>query len=318
MINSRWLLLSVSVIAILVSSTLFAAIPITPRASAQAQAQLPREQRNWEAVNHNILATNSNPQTQINNNNAHLVELKWLFPIPVQALDGPFRGGVVGGYNARGPSAANTPLIVDGIAYTTDSTGKYYALIMATGKTLWTFDQGPLLNKTQDRIRLRGAIDVGDSIVFHVHGFSYAEGKIFIPSPPCDVMVVDAFTGRLVARVADMCDISKLPGLHACRGYKVQSYGPEISTKLRIMVVKAGAVDESNAGCRAFFAAYDLDTYQRKWVFFTRTPLEGDKDWFIKVADKGWVGGRILPTDGGPIWDGSGRARQRTQEILKA
>ena len=283
-------------------------------AEAQAQAQLPREQRNWETVNHDILATNSNPQTQINPTNAQLLELKWIYPKPVitAAL-------TVGGYNARGLGGPHTPIIVDGIGYTTDGQGNYFAFDMGTGKTLWTFSVEPLVNKTRDLVRLRGAIDVEAGIYYHVHGFNYYEGKIFVPTPPCDVMVIDALTGKLVKRIADTCDLANLPGAHACRGYKVQSYGPEVSVKNRIIVVKAGAVSESNTGCRAFFAAYDLDTYQRKWVFFTRAPiLESDKDWLIKVADKGWMGGKIVPTDGGPIWDGSGRARQRTQEILKA
>jgi glucose dehydrogenase len=310
MVAGKLLLLSVPVIAILVLSTLFAALPITPRASAQAQ-QLPREQRNWEYTNHNILATNSNPQNQINTNNVQLLELKWIYPFPVRTL------GLIGGYTAIGLGGPNTPLIVDGIAYTADGQGNVFAIDMGTGKNLWTFSEGPLLNKTQDLKRLRGSL-IEQRNMFHFHGFNYAEGKLFLPSPPCDVMVIDALTGKLVKRIQDTCDVKTIPGAHECRGYKVQSYGPEISTKHRVMLVKAGAVDESNLGCRAFMSAYNLDTYQRMWVFFFRAPLGGDKDWFTKVADKGWVGGKLVPTDGGPVWDGSGRSRQRVQEIFKA
>ncbi len=313
MIANTVAILSILLIAILSISTIAANLAVRP-AEAQAQTQLSRAERNWETVNHNILATNSNPQNIINPSNAALLELKWIYPKPLITP-----GLAVGGYNARGLGGPHTPIIADGIAYTTDGQGNYFAFAMDTGKTLWTFNLAPLVNKTLDIARLRGSIDAEAGIYYHVHGFNYYEGKIFIPTPPCDVMVLDALTGKLVKRIADTCNLANLPGAHACRGYKVQSYGPEVSVKHRVIVVKAGAVSESNTGCRAFFAAYDLDTYERKWVFYTRAPiLQADKDWFIKVADKGWVGGKIVPTDGGPVWDGSGRTRQRTQEILKA
>ena len=80
MLELKQVLLSVSVISILVLSGILVAIPTTPH--VEAQAQLPKEQRNWEMTNYNALGWNSNPQTQINKDNVKFLELKWIFPFP--------------------------------------------------------------------------------------------------------------------------------------------------------------------------------------------------------------------------------------------
>ncbi|MBI2126774.1 MAG: PQQ-binding-like beta-propeller repeat protein, partial [Thaumarchaeota archaeon] len=297
MTNSRWLLLSVSVIAILVLSTILVVIPEVPRASAQQDEN--KGGRNWIAVDYDRMATQFNPQTEINKQNVQLLELKWIFPIP-QAAN-------IGGYTfSTQVGSIATSLVVDGIVYLGSNIGRVFALDAGTGKQLWTYT--PDLNFTRDIARGviigqgRGAAGLGAG---HTHGISYAEGKLYIPFPPCDVHILDALTGKKLAQIADMC--VNVPGRDqlsfeeqqkrgfnvACSGnYKgQQSYGPTILPKQRVLVVPAGATDETNRGARGFFAGYDMDSQQLLWRFFLTPPHGGDPEWVTKVADKGWIQG---------------------------
>ena len=132
MLGRKSVVLSVSVIAILVSSTIFVAIPAVPRASAQAQ--LPGEQRNWEYINHDSHSTNFNPQTQITKDNVALLELKWLFPMPSASSTGPGLIGITLQEGSRSP-----PIVVDGLVYLLLQTNTVVALDAGSGKTVWTY-----------------------------------------------------------------------------------------------------------------------------------------------------------------------------------
>ena len=91
---------------ILVASTFMAVSPI-----GEAEAQnLSREERNWELVNHNERGTNHNPQNQINKQNAHALELKWVSPIPSVNQLGAGSWGTTEGSMAP-------QLIVDGMVF---------------------------------------------------------------------------------------------------------------------------------------------------------------------------------------------------------
>ena len=146
------------------------------------------------------------------------------------------------------------------------------------------------INATRDR--LAGNI-VTDSLTFHVHGFNYFEGKLFVPYPACRLYIIDALTGKEVRVIRDMC--ANIPGNAPARpnvGYKPQqAYGPVFYAKERVMIVPAGAITESNEGARGFFAGYNIDTGQLLWRFFVVPPSGGDSDWAIRDANKGWIEG---------------------------
>src|SRR3972149_3475196 len=117
MINSRWLLLSVSVVAILVFSTIFVGLSIL---AIPAQAQQAKPGANWEWLWYDGHGTNFNPQTEITKENVHLLELKWMYPFPLGAFEGPRGFGVVGaGAGGAGQPIAQgfavPPLVVNGI-----------------------------------------------------------------------------------------------------------------------------------------------------------------------------------------------------------
>lgn len=266
--------------------------------TAEAQQDENKAGRNWIAVDYDRMATQFNPQTQINKDNVQLLELKWIFPFP--------EATPVGGYGFRRVNSATTPLVVDGIVYFGTEYQKVFAASAKTGKVVWTYI--PDLNFTRDVARgviVGDATGAGANGIAHLHAISYVEGKLFVPYPPCDIHVIDALTGKKVAQIRDMC--VNIPGNEqmsyadqqkrgfnvACSGnYKgVQSYGPTILPKDRVLIVPAGATDESNRGARGFFAGYDMNNYNLLWRFFLTPPQGGDPEWVTKVADKGWIQG---------------------------
>ncbi|MBI4258375.1 MAG: PQQ-binding-like beta-propeller repeat protein [Thaumarchaeota archaeon] len=268
-------MLSVSVISILVSSTMFAAIPTTPRASAQAQAQLPREQRNWEYVNHDSHATNYNPQTQINKGNVHLLEIKWVYPLPTAASVGSkIKGAGYVADPARAPiqeGSITAPLIVDGIVYFLTGAYTIVALDAETGKVLWTnqyeADAGTL---NYDPALRPDKLPIGRSFG-HTHAIYYMSGWIVVHGILCDIYAVDALTGKTAWTIKDTCaDIPGNKGLYATP----VTYPPMIYHKGNTLVYPMGPVDGFSG--RGFIAGYDMtqgpNFLKRKWLAFTVPP----------------------------------------------
>ncbi len=236
--------------------------------------------RNWTKIDSDGRATNFNPQTQITKDNVNFLELKWVFPFP----EAP---AAVGGYATPQQGSVSTMLVVDGIVYVGTNFGRVIAIDAGTGKVVWTYTMQ--LNMTTDQAK---GLFINRGIN-HVHGFNYFDGKLFYPAPPCDVHIIDAVSGKLVRKISEMC--SNVPGnqpVRAKTGYKgQQSYGPSIYEKGRVLIAPAGVTDESNAGARGFFAAYNIDTGALLWRFFISPPAGGDPDWAVKVRDKGWIQG---------------------------
>ncbi len=297
MVKSKRILAAV-LTTLLVMAYLGSLTPYLPGAQAQQQDEN-KGGRNWVAVDYDRMATQFNPQNQINKQNVQLLELKWIFPFP-SALD-------IGGYTLSSQHGSlATPLVVDGIIYLASNFGRVFGLDASKGKILWTYI--PELNYTRDIARgviIGAGAGAGALGTGHTHGISYFDGKLYVPEAPCDVHVLDALTGRKVAQISDMC--VNIPGRDQIpyeeqkkRGFNLafsgnykgaQSYGPAIMAKERVLIVPAGPVDESNKGARGFFAGYDMDNYRLLWRFFLTPPHGGDPEWTVRVADKGWIQG---------------------------
>jgi quinohemoprotein ethanol dehydrogenase len=81
--------------------------------------------RNWYTAGRDLEGTYYSPLTQINAANVKRLGFAWQF-----VLDG-----------RRGQEA--TPIVIDGIMYTSGSWGYVYAVNAATGKKLWRYDPKP-------------------------------------------------------------------------------------------------------------------------------------------------------------------------------
>ncbi len=275
MITRKMLLLSVSLIAILFSSTLSVAIPITPR--AYAQQKVPGA--NWEFLNGDQFNTNSNPQTQINKDNVELLELKWIFPIPTSASSSKFIGAPFAGQE----SAQTPPLVVDGIVYIYTNFGVVYALDGKDGRIVWS--KAIEFNYTASRELLPLYSQLGG----HMHGLNYIDGKIWVPSLGCSFTALDALTGAVKFQIKNIC--KDVPGNAGYYEAAAASHPPKIVKRDNVLIWAIGSAHEGRVGGRAFVAGYDLNTGNLLWRFFLAPPSSGDPEWAVKIADKGWIQG---------------------------
>jgi len=167
-----------------------------------------------------------------------------------------------------------TPLVVDGILYGTGQDDRAFALDARTGRPIWQYQrQLPTdIRPCCGRVN-RGLAILGD--------------KVFLGTLDAHVIALDAKTGNVVWDVE---------AVDRTKGYSF-TVAPLVVKNLVILGVSGGEY-----GIRGFIDAYDADTGQRKWRFYTvpgpgepgHETWEGDS-WKIGGAPS-WITGAYDPT----------------------
>ncbi len=159
-----------------------------------------------------------------------------------------------------------TPLVVDGILYATGQDNRAFALDARTGRPLWMYQrQLPAdIRPCCGRVN-RGLAILGD--------------KVFLGSLDAHVIALDAKTGNLIWDVA---------AADYANGYSF-TLAPLVVKNLVIVGISGGEY-----GIRGFIDAYDADTGERKWRFYT-VPGPGDP------GHETWEGDS-WKTGGAPAW----------------
>jgi quinohemoprotein ethanol dehydrogenase len=174
-----------------------------------------------------------------------------------------------------------TPIVIDGVMYTSGVAGRVYALDAASGKVLWQFE--PQINGKA----LRGSCcDMVN------RGVAVWQGKVYVAAIDGVLYALDAASGKELWR-ADTVDDKQ-------RGYSVTG-APEIAGK--VVVIGNGG---SEFDARGYVTAYDLETGKQAWRFYVvpgdpKKPFEHPE---LELAAKTWdpdwpfeMGG------GGTPWD---------------
>jgi len=245
---------------------------------------------NWEQINHNVRGTNYSPQNQINSDNAHMLELKWTFPIP-PAME----------FNEQGVSitegSMTPPLIINGTVYFTSNMRDTYAIDSVNGSlkwvSVWNFDW----QEAYRRLPITGG-------ALHVHGLNLIDGKLFPSTVACSILAINPEDGEIDFELNNTCrdiegneynwDSYTGPGLCGLSSHPGIEYENIYVTQI------CGA--DSNWGGRAFIDGYDLNANppERLWRTFLSPPSEGDPEWALRECDKGWFFSY-------PEWKESGR-----------
>ncbi len=175
-----------------------------------------------------------------------------------------------------------TPVVIDGVLYTSGNIGHAYAFDGATGRVLWTFT--PQIDMQVNRT---ACCDQAN------RGVAVADGKVFVAALDGVLYALDAKTGRIVWKVDTVVD-------HR-RGY-TSTGAPTVAGNL-VVIGNAGAEFDT----RGYVSAYDRITGGLAWRFFIvpRDPAKGPQESPALVAAlKTWdrhsrwdVGG------GGTAWD---------------
>ncbi len=202
------------------------------------------------------------PLTQINKDNVLRLGFAWNYDT----------------HTIRGLEA--TPIVVDGVMYTSGSVGQVYALDGKTGRELWTFDP-----KNDLRVNQRACCDEVN------RGVAVWKGKVYVASFDGHLIALDANDGHEVWRVDTIVDRKKA---------YTSTGAPQVAGKV-VVIGNAGAEYDA----RGYVSAYDLDTGKLAWRFYTvpgdpSKPFEHPE---LAMASKTWdpksnwaMGG------GGTVW----------------
>jgi len=184
---------------------------------------------------------------------------------------------------ARGQEA--TPIVVDGVMYTSTAWSKVLALDASTGKVLWQFDPHNEGSK--------GAHACCDVVN---RGVAVWKGRVYVGTIDGRLIALDASTGAKVWEVVTVDQ--KKP-------YTV-TMAPRV-VRDKVFIGNSGA----ELGVRGYLSAYDTATGRLVWRFYTvpGNPADGpdgaaSDDAIEKIARPTWFGNEYWKLGGGgTVWD---------------
>jgi quinohemoprotein ethanol dehydrogenase len=224
--------------------------------------------QNWYTGGRDQAGTYYSPLTTINASNAKELGFAWAYD-----LGAPHRGQEA------------TPVVIDGVLYTSGSWGYVYAIDAATGRERWRYD--PQSDFFAGRNPCCDLVN---------RGVAVWQGKVYVGSGDGRLHALDAATGKKLWEVDTITD-HKQP--YASTG------APQIAGNL-VVIGNAGA-DMGHFGVRGYVSAYDLRTGAFKWRFYTVPPAVGQplENPELAAAVKTWDAARDAKFKlGGTAWDG--------------
>lgn len=224
------------------------------------------EPRNWLMYNGNYRETRYSSLDQINTDTVSDLGLAWFFEYDT----------------ARGQEA--TPLVVDGVMYTTIAWNKVYAIDAKTGGEIWYYD--PEVPGVAARNACCDVIN---------RGAAFYDGKIYTGTIDGRLIALDAQTGEEVWSTVTV-DQSK--------PYTITG-APRIANG-KVYIGNGGA----EYGVRGYVSAYDAQTGERVWRFYTVPGEPGVEDGaasddiLARLASETWAGDVFWTIGGGgTVWD---------------
>uniref|UniRef100_A0A372IJZ7 PQQ-dependent dehydrogenase, methanol/ethanol family n=1 Tax=Paracidobacterium acidisoli TaxID=2303751 RepID=A0A372IJZ7_9BACT len=210
-----------------------------------------KEPQNWLTYWGNYQGDHFSSLARINPANVGRLQAHWAVQMP------------------PGPLLEATPLVVDGVMYTTYTTSDaagVYAIDARSGLVIWKYE------------RRQKAINPYQSNPFN-RGVAVLGGRVFFGTLDAAMVALDARTGRLLweTQVAD-----------TLQGYSITE--APLAIKKEVIVGVAGG----EFGIRGFLDAYDAVTGRRLWRFYT-VPRPGEPGSETWTGDS-WKQG------GGPTW----------------
>ena len=177
----------------------------------------------------------------------------------------------------RGQEA--TPLVVDGVMYSTSAWSKVQAIDPGTGKLLWQFDP-----KVPGE---RGVMACCDTVN---RGVAFWNGRLYVGTLDGRLIALDAKTGTEAWSVVTV-DQSK--------PYTITG-APRV-VRGKVLIGNGGA----EFGVRGYISAYDADTGQQIWRFYTvpGNPSQPFEHPILAEAAKTWKGEWWKLGGGGTVWD---------------
>jgi len=148
-----------------------------------------------------------------------------------------------------------TPVVIDGVMYTSGNLGRVYALNAATGEELWTF-----MPELDMQVNRSACCDQAN------RGVAVADGKVMVGALDGMLYALNAETGAVEWSVDTIVDHT--------RGY-TSTGAPEVAGD--IVVIGNGG---SEYDARGYVTAYNIADGTQAWRFFTipRDPATGEQE----------------------------------------
>jgi len=225
------------------------------------------EPQNWLALGRDRSGAYYSPLADINERNVKRLGFAWDYEF------GTYRGQEA------------SPIVVDGVMYTSGTWGYVYALNAATGQPLWKFD--PKAHGQAGRYPCCDLLN---------RGVAVWAGRVYVAAVDGRLFALEAATGAKVWEVDTIVDHS----------LQYSSTGaPQIAG--HAVVIGNGGGDMGVGGVRGYVSAYDLGSGALLWRFFTvpgapGAPFEHPE---LELAARTWDPQRNPDyRGGGTVWDG--------------
>jgi len=228
---------------------------------AERLANADAEPENWLAHGRTSSEQRYSPLDQINDSNVGDLGLAWFSDLDT----------------SRGQQAS--PIVVDGMMYTTSAWSKVQALDAKTGQLKWQYD--PEVPKEWDAKSCCGVQNRGAAVW---------KGRVYVGTIDGRLVALDADTGELEWEVqtTDRSDNYSITG------------APRVANDL-VIIGNGGA----EYGVRGYVTAYNTETGEQIWRFWAvpGNPADGFENDAMEMAAETWTGEWWIDGGGGTAWD---------------
>ncbi|XOV89362.1 MAG: PQQ-dependent dehydrogenase, methanol/ethanol family [Pseudomonadota bacterium] len=219
------------------------------------------EPGNWLAHGRTYDEARFSPLDQINDSNVGELGLAWWFDTETN----------------RGLEAS--PIVVDGVMYSTGSWSLVFANNAKTGELIWKYD--PQVPKSWGK---NACCDVVN------RGVALWKGKVFVGTLDGRLVALDAANGEV------LWDVNTID---RTKPYTITGAPRVVNDK--VIIGNGGA----EYGVRGYVTAYDASTGEQVWRFYTvpGNPAEPFVSPAMEAAAKTWTGQWWTMGGGGTVWD---------------
>lgn len=255
--------IAVALAGVFVHAAISAEPPGSAAVSAQRLVDADKDPGNWMSHGRTYGEQRFSPLTKVTDKNVDQLGLAWTFKYDLDRV------------------VEATPIVVDGVMYTTGAYSMVYALDAVTGTLLWKYDP-----EVWRGIQGTGCCDAAN------RGVAVWNGKVYLGVYDGRLEALDAQTGKKLWSVDTVIDHE--------RNYTI-SGAPRV-VKGKVIIGNGGA----EFGVRGYITAYDADTGKQDWRFFTvpGDPAKGDESDTIAMIRKTWFGNQYwIQGGGGTVWD---------------
>jgi len=215
----------------------------------------------WMSHGRNYSEDRFSPLTTIKDSNVEQLGLAWSLDLGTK----------------RGIEA--TPIVVDGVMYTTGSWSMVYAVDAKTGALIWQYDpevpRDWMINACCDAVN-RGA--------------AVWKGNVYVGTIDGRLIALNAASGELVwsTNTIDRSQPYTITG------------APRV-VKGKVLIGNGGA----DYGVRGYISAYSAETGELDWRFYTvpGNPKDGFENKAMEMASETWTGEWWKLGGGGTVWD---------------